>query len=92
MHIALRCKAGQITEKTTSYLNNENLSYFRDVREENIIVRQKILYKTLSCEKSISMVSKGVLRTLGNNTISDSFNAIDQTRFVRGVNYEKTYK
>ena len=82
-HIALRCEAGQITEKTSSYINEEGITDSGTIWDGNISVDRKGIFSRVSGSKRISLIARGVLRVRETNELSDSAHVIDAVKFVR---------
>ena len=83
MHIALRCETGQVTKKTTSYINESGITDSGTVWDGNLTIDRNGIFRKVSGDKSIYIIARGILKSRAANTISDSAYVIDAVRFVR---------
>ena len=82
MHIALRCQAGQLTEKNIYYSEGfqKNPEGFWD---GDVSVKRYGLYYSLSARENISMLHKGLIYAPGTTDINGSWYAIDPAKIRR---------
>lgn len=79
MHIALRCQAGQITEKCTYYIDGFPVDAAA-IWKGDISVNNAGLHKNVTGQANISMLHQGLLRSLGTRRLSGSWLIIDPTK------------
>ena len=82
MHMALRCEAGLITEKSTAYAENTALSP-EELWDGSLTTSGAATAKRVSGSKNISMASAGLLSGPGRRQISGQLRAVDPVRALR---------
>ncbi|MCF0144663.1 MAG: hypothetical protein HUJ79_06180 [Firmicutes bacterium] len=83
MHMALRCEAGQITGKTTTYDEDNSVADAGSLWDGTITTGRKGVFKNVEGSKDISMIARGVLYNRRTQNISDSAHAPDGVKYVR---------
>ncbi|MDD4200328.1 MAG: hypothetical protein PHS19_02950, partial [Eubacteriales bacterium] len=82
MHLALRCQAGQATEKTVYYIDGIQTDA-GNIWDGNISVSHRGLYMIVSGDQTVSIIHKGLLRNRVDNEIYGKWDAIDSAMIRR---------
>lgn len=82
MHIALRCRAGQITEKTIFYTEGAPAEP-ANIWDGDISVSSRGVYKDVIGQGNVSMVHNGLIRGFISNEIQGEWAAIDPVKIRR---------
>ena len=83
MHMALRCEAGLITEKCTSYANDGTTLSADELWDGHITLSGLSAAKRVTAAADVSMVSRGLLSKVGRRQITGDLLAIDPVGALR---------
>ena len=83
MHMALRCEAGLITEKCTSYGDDGTALSTDKLWEGRITTSGLPAAKRVTGTADVSMVSRGLLSKVGRRQITGDLRAIDPVSMMR---------
>ena len=83
MHMALRCEAGLISEKCTSYSDEGTALSPDDIWDGNITSSGVSPAKRVSGSADVAMVSRGLLYRLGRRHISGYARVLDPVSLLR---------
>ena len=83
MHMALRCEAGLITEKCTSYADDGTALSTDELWDGRITSSGLPAAKRVTAAADVSMVSRGLLSKVGRRQITGDLLAIDPVGTLR---------
>ena len=83
MHMALRCEAGLITEKCTSYADDGTALSTDELWDGRITSSGLPAAKRVAAAGDVSMVSRGLLSNIGRRQITGDLLAIDPVGTLR---------
>lgn len=83
MHMALRCEAGLITEKCTSYADDGTALSTDELWDRHITSSGLPAAKRVTAAGDVSMVSRGLLSNIGRRQITGDLLAIDPVGTLR---------
>ena len=82
MHMALRCEAGLLTEKLTTYSDEGTILAPEDLWD-GTITSSGLAAKRVSGSDEVSMVSRGLLSHIGKRQITGELRAVDPVSLLR---------
>ncbi len=83
MHMALRCEAGLVTEKSTAYSADGGVLSPEGIWSGSITTSGVAPAKRIRADGSVSMVSKGLLSHTGRRQLSAELRAVDPVSLLR---------
>ena len=83
MHMALRCEAGLVTEKSTAYSSGGGILSPENIWAGSITTSGVAPAKRISASGDVSMVSKGLLSHTGRRQLSAELRAVDPVGLLR---------
>ena len=83
MHMALRCEAGLVTEKSTAYSSGGGILSPENIWAGSITTSGIAPAKRISASGDVSMVSKGLLSHTGRRQLSAELRAVDPVGLLR---------
>ena len=83
MHMALRCEAGLISEKCTSYSDGGTALSPDDIWNGSITSSGVSHAKRVSGSADVAMVSRGLLSRLGRRHLTDDLRVLDPVSLLR---------
>ena len=83
MHMALRCEAGLITEKCTSYADDGTALSTDELWDGRITSSGLPAAKRVTGAADVSMVSRGLLSKVGTRQITGDLRAVDPVGMLR---------
>ncbi len=83
MHMALRCEAGQISEKCTTYSDDGHVLSSGDLWDGSITSSGVAPAKRVSGSADVAMVSRGLLSKLGRRHLTGEMRVLDPVSMLR---------
>ena len=83
MHMALRCEAGLVTEKCTSYSEDGSVLSTESVWDGSVTTSGAAPTKRVIGNGEVRLVSCGLLSGLGMREITDDLRAVDPVKLLR---------
>ena len=83
MHMALRCEAGLVTGKYSSFAGDGTALSPEDLWDGSITTSGVSPVKRVSATAEVSMVSRGLLSRIGRRKVTGSLRALDPAALLR---------
>ena len=83
MHVALRCEAGLVTEKITSYAEDGTVLSPEDIWDGSLTSSGAVTAKRLRGAKEVTLGSGLLLSHPGSRSLSGELRAVDPVRMIR---------